>query len=92
MPNFTHLPKALAISKNFDFRITASGTIAPWCLVCSNWVIYVIHESGDFEHQTIDGPQSDHCGIDLYTLKCHRVQEKFALYIYNNPVRWDRIG
>ncbi len=92
MPNFTHLPSPLPLSTNFDFRVNAARGISPWCLVCKNWVAYVVHESGEFEHQTIDGPQSDHCGIDIYILKCHGVEEKFAVHIFENPVRWDRIG
>ncbi len=92
MTNFTHLPAALPVSINFDFRVGAEKKVAPWCLRCNNWVAYGVHESGEFEHQTIDGHVRDHCGIDVYTVKCHDVTEKFALHIFSNPVRWDRLA
>ena len=50
------------------------------------------HESESFEHQTMDEPEQDHCGIDKFTLKCHNKVEQFAVHIFQNPIQRDRIG
>ncbi|MEZ0391580.1 MAG: hypothetical protein ACAH59_05155 [Pseudobdellovibrionaceae bacterium] len=90
MADFKHSPKTFPKSSSFEFR--KNQGISAWCLQCQKPAKIISYRSGRYEIETIDGPQADHHGFDLYTLSCHRSVEKFVVYVFGDPMTWVRVG